>query len=395
MIALAKRQAAPDSSIDELSELTFLGMVAMIDPVRPEVRDAVERCKAGGISVAMVTGDHPATARAIGTDLGLCGEADPVVTGPQIRQAEQDGKPALRELILTTRIFARIEPTQKELIVETFEDYGHFVAVTGDGVNDAPAMRRANAGVAMGRSGTDVAKEAADLIITDDNFASIVAGVAQGRIVYNNIRKVIALLTATGFSAILLFFLSVGFGLPMPLTAVQLLWLNLVANGLQDVALAFEPGEGDELSKPPRSPSEPIFERHIIEHILVAGSVMGILAFGVFWTALAEGASHAEAQNVTLMIMVLFGNIHALSNRSETRSLFSIRYFSNPFLAIAAPAALCVHLVAMNIPGLNSVIGLQPISLSVFGGLVGVALLFLAVEEIHKASLRWRSRRKA
>jgi Ca2+-transporting ATPase len=156
---------------------------------------------------------------------------------------------------MQARIFARIEPTQKELIVQTFEDNGHFVAVTGDGVNDAPAMRRQMQVWPWGVLGTDVAKEAADLIITDDNFASIVAGIEQGRIVYNNIRKVIALLTATGFSAILLFFLSVGFGLPMPLTAVQLLWLNLVANGVQDLALAFEPKEGDELSRPPRRPN--------------------------------------------------------------------------------------------------------------------------------------------
>jgi Ca2+-transporting ATPase len=392
IIALAKRQSAPDSLIDELDNLTFLGMAAMIDPVRPEVHEAIERCKAGGIGVAMVTGDHPATARAIGTKLGLCGPNDPVVTGNDIRATDQLGKGSLKELIMPARIFARIEPTQKELIVQTFEDNGHFVAVTGDGVNDAPAMRRANAGVAMGRSGTDVAKEAADLIITDDNFASIVAGIEQGRIVYNNIRKVIALLTATGFSAILLFFLSVGFGLPMPLTAVQLLWLNLVANGVQDVALAFEPKEGDELSRPPRRPNEPIFERHIIEHVLVAGTAMGLLAFLVFFSALNLGHSHPEAQNFTLLIMVLFGNIHALSNRSEKRSLFTVNYFSNPFLAIATPTALVIHLISMNIPGLNSLIGIQPVAISAFAALLGAALIFLSVEEIHKATLRWRSK---
>ena len=394
VIALAKRPAAHADAEDALSELIFLGMVAMIDPVRPEARDAVKRCRDGGIGVAMVTGDHPATARAIGVDLGLCGPTDDVVTGTAIREAESKSPTALRELILPARIFARIEPTQKETIVQTFQEHGHFVAVTGDGVNDAPAMRRANAGVAMGKSGTDVAKEAADLIITDDNFASIVAGVEQGRIVYNNIRKVIGLLTATGFSAILLFYLSVAFGLPMPLTAVQLLWLNLVANGMQDVALAFEPKEGDELNRPPRDPSEPIFERHVIEHILVAGTVMGVLAFTVFSTAMAQGLSHASAQNVTLLMMVLFGNVHALSSRSEKRSLFTMRYTANKFLAIATPAALVIHLIAMYIPGLNSVIGLEPVPISVFAMLVGVALVFLAVEEIHKAKQRWHAARQ-
>ncbi len=394
VIALAKRPAGTDMEKDPLEGLTFLGMVAMIDPVRPEACEAVARCRAGGVGVAMVTGDHPATARAIGADLGLCGRDDPVVTGADIRAAEAGGPDALRALVLPARIFARIEPTQKETIVRTFQEGGHFVAVTGDGVNDAPALRRANAGVAMGRSGTDVAKEAADLIITDDNFASIVAGIEQGRIVYNNIRKVIALLTATGFSAILLFFLTVGFGLPMPLTAVQLLWLNLVANGLQDVALAFEPKEGDELDKRPRDPAEPIFERHVIEHVLVAGSIMGGLAFAVYATALNLGIAHASAQNITLLMMVLFGNVHALSSRSERRSLFTLPYFGNRFLAIATPAALAIHILSMHVPGLNTLIGLEPVALTPFAALLGVAFVFLACEEGHKASIRWRARRK-
>lgn len=394
VIALAHRQGAkPDE--DALAGLTFLGMVAMIDPVRPEAREAVARCRAGGIGVAMVTGDHPATARAIGADLGLCSQDDDVVTGAMIRQAEGGGEAALRELVLPARVFARIEPAQKETIVATFEAAGHFVAVTGDGVNDAPAMRKANAGVAMGKSGTDVAKEAADLIITDDNFASIVAGIEQGRIVYNNIRKVISLLTATGFSALLLFFLSVAAGLPMPLTAIQLLWLNLVANGLQDVALAFEPREGGELDQPPRKPSEPIFERHVIEHVLAAGGVMGILAFAVFYLTFSQTGDHGAAQNVTLLTMVLFGNIHALSSRSETRSVFSIRYFANRFLAVATPAALVIHLVCMWIPGLSDLIGLSPVSLSTFATALGLALAFLAFEELHKLSVRWRARRSA
>lgn len=391
VIALAQQPGA-ELSDEALSGLTFLGMVAMIDPVRPEARAAIARCRAGGIGVAMVTGDHPATARAIGVDLGLCTPDTEVVTGAMIRLAESRGRQALNDLVLPARIFARIEPAQKETIVETFETAGHFVAVTGDGVNDAPAMRRANAGVAMGKSGTDVAKEAADLIITDDNFASLVSGIEQGRIVYNNIRKVISLLTATGFSALLLFFFCVAAGLPMPLTAVQLLWLNLIANGVQDVALAFEPKEGDELDQKPRRPSEPIFERHLIEHVLVAGAAMGILAFGVFSYIFEQTGDQGLAQNATLMVMVLFGNIHALSSRSETRSIFSIRYLSNRFLAIATPGALGVHLISMWIPGLNSLIGLAPLPISVLGLAVLGALAFLLVEEGHKLTIRRRAR---
>jgi len=392
VIALARRgdlsttQGAPDA-LDHLQDLTFLGLVAMIDPIRADAKDAVARCRAGGIEVAMVTGDHPATARAIALELALIGPDDPVVTGTDIRNTD----PAhLAALITPARVFARIEPMQKQTIVETFMDQGHFVAVTGDGVNDAPAMRRANAGVAMGKRGTDVAKEAADLIITDDRFSSIVAGVEQGRIVYNNIRKVIALLIATGASALLLFLLCVVTGLPMPLTAVQLLWLNLVANGLQDVALAFEPKEGGELDHPPRRPNEPIFEHRIIAHVLITGAAMGGLAFAAFWVFNAEGVGLDQARNLTLMLMVLFGNIHALSSRSETRSLFQIRFFANPFLVLAVPGAQLVHIAAMYVPGLNDVLAISPIGLGDWAALAAVALGLLVVEEAHKAWLRHR-----
>ncbi|MEM9495952.1 MAG: HAD-IC family P-type ATPase [Pseudomonadota bacterium] len=398
VIAFAKRtglaldaDGAPTFDGGVLTDMVFLGLFAMIDPVRPEAREAIARCRAGGIEVAMVTGDHPSTARAIGVDLGLCSADAQVVTGAMIRQAEAQGGGAMRDLVLPARVFARIEPVQKEHIVSVLMNEGHFVAVTGDGVNDAPAMRRANAGVAMGKSGTDVAKEAADLIITDDNFASIVAGVEQGRIVYNNIRKVIGLLTATGFSALLLFFLSVSAGLPMPLTAVQLLWLNLVANGLQDVALAFEPKEGGELQRPPRDPAEPIFERHVVEHVLVAGTVMGLLAFAVYFMTVTGGASEAAARNTTLMLMVLFGNVHALSSRSETKSLFTMRLLGNRFLAFATPGALLLHLIAMHVPGLSGVLEIAPLNAATLAMLAGVALVFFAVEELHKAAVRRRA----
>jgi magnesium-transporting ATPase (P-type) len=289
-------------------------------------------------------------------------------------------------------VFARIEPTQKELIVDVLMKNGHFVAVTGDGVNDAPAMRRANAGVAMGRNGTDVAREVADLIITDDNFASIVDGIEQGRIVYNNIRKVIALLIATGFSALLLFFLTVLAGLPMPMIAVQLLWLNLIANGLQDVALAFEPKEGGELLRQPRKPAEPIFERGIIEHVLVTGSVMGVLAFATFAWLMEQGTSVEEARNLVLILMILFGNIHALSSRSEDKSLFRMRFFANPFLIIAVPVAQLVHIGATYTSWPGEVLQLNPISAQQWLSLLAVALLLLLAEELHKYSIRIRKR---
>ncbi|WP_319024937.1 cation-translocating P-type ATPase [Nisaea sediminum] len=385
VIALGRRETDRSTgAIDQLSELTFLGQVAMIDPVRPDAKDAVDRCRAAGIEVAMITGDHPATAGAIARDLGIRNLSGEVVTGSALRDAAETGQDALDALVKPARIFARIEPLQKQQIVDSLMRAGHFVAVTGDGVNDAPAMRRANVGVAMGKRGTDVAKEAADLIITDDRFASIVAGVEQGRVVYGNIRKVIALLVATGFSALLLFFLTVLAGLPMPLNAVQLLWLNLIANGLQDVALAFEPKEGNELKHPPRRPDEPIFDRRIIGHVLVTGTAMGLLAFTVFDWLISSGRSADEARNLTLMLMILFGNIHALSSRSETRSLFRIRFWGNPFLVLAVPIAQAVHIGATHVPWIADVLSLRPVAVSEWLMLLGVSLLLLVIEEAHK-----------
>lgn len=393
MIALARRAVSDLDDAERLADMVFLGMVAMIDPVRPEARQAIERCRSGGIEVAMITGDHPETARAIASELGLCSSDAPVVAGAMIREADDDGEKALNALVHDCRVFARIEPRQKQRIVQSLMAAGHFVAVTGDGVNDAPAMQASNVGVAMGKRGTDVAKETAQLIIADDNFASLVDGIEQGRIVYNNIRKVIALLIATGFSALLLFFLSVAAGFPMPMHPIQLLWLNLVANGMQDVALAFEPKEGGELEQPPRKPQQPIFDRHLIEHVLVIGGAMALLAFGVFAFLQIEGFSTSASQNLLLLLMVLFGNIHALSSRSESRSLFSLRWLANPFLIIAVPLAQLIHIGAMYVPGLRDVLGISPVSLNTWLCLALVACVLLSMEEAHKWTIRRRMHR--
>jgi Ca2+-transporting ATPase len=392
IIALARRSVAEGSAQENLSNMEFIGMAAMIDPIRPEAKYAIEKCQKGGIQVAMVTGDHPATAKAIALELGLCEEDATVTSGPMLHAATQKGSKHADDLIRPCRVFARIEPQQKQQIVESLMRAGHFVAVTGDGVNDAPAMRQSHAGVAMGKRGTDVARETADLILTDDNFASIVSGIEQGRIVYNNIRKVIGLLVATGLSAILLFFLSVAAGLPMPLLPLQLLWLNLVANGLQDVALAVEPGEGGELDAKPRKPNEPIFDRHIIEHVLVTGTLMGGLAFLVFFYMNSNGFELDDSRNLTLMLMVLFGNIHALSSRSETRSIFHIRFWANPFLVLAVPFAQGIHILAMYTPGLSQLLELHVVTLREWGLLAAISLLLLLAEEIHKWFLRRRKK---
>ncbi|MFW6153541.1 MAG: cation-translocating P-type ATPase, partial [Halobacteriota archaeon] len=234
------------ASPPEPSDLIFLGFVGLIDPLRSGVVEAVASAREAGITVTMVTGDHPETALAIASMLGLAERPEEVTTGAELARIPQE---RLHSLIETTRVFARVSPDQKLAIVKAAREMGHYIAVTGDGVNDAPALREANIGVAMGQMGTDVARDAAELVISDDNFATIVAGIEQGRIAYDNIRKMIFLLVSTGAAEVVLVLLAIIAGLPLPLTPVQILWLNLVTNGVQDVALAFEPEEGDVLRR--------------------------------------------------------------------------------------------------------------------------------------------------
>ncbi len=370
-----------------LHDLTLIGLVGIIDPLRAESKNAVASCRKAGIDVAMITGDHPATALAIAQELEMIDQSDQLVSGPELQRAFASG--TIDELTRDARVFARVGPHQKLDIVQSLQRNGHFVAVSGDGANDAPALRAAQVGVAMGKSGTDVARETADLIITDDNFDSIVAGVEQGRVAYSNVRKVIFLLISTGAAELVLFTLALLTGLPLPLVAVQLLWLNLVTNGIQDVALAFEPGEGDELRRPPRAPSEPIFNRLMIERVLISALVIGIVAFLVFQWLISRGFTLDEARNGTLLLMVLFENVHVFNCRSEVRSVFLHNPLRNPVLLIGTAVAQLVHIGAMYTPWISDVLHIQPVSPQHWLELLGLALTVLVVMELHKILRRW------
>ncbi|MFP4602119.1 MAG: cation-translocating P-type ATPase [Halochromatium sp.] len=397
-------EAARQLEDGELGGLSVLGLVGLIDPLRQEVPDAVRRCHEAGVGVRMITGDHPATGLSIARALGIAGERDEALTGAEVRAmtedrvkdadgngAEGNGEGDWR--LGHAVVYARVEPEQKTAIVGAFQDQGHYVAVTGDGVNDAPALRKANIGVAMGRSGTDVARRAADLILTDDNFASIVNGIEQGRIAYANVRKVVWLLISTGAAEIVLFFLAFALNMPLPLDAVQLLWLNLVTNGIQDVALAFEKGEPGVLKRPPRPTDEPIFDRRMIEQILVSGLYMGAVAFGVFyWLQHVWGWSEHDARNSLLLLMVLFENVHIFNCRSEERSAFRIPLRANLLLIGTVIAAQGVHILAMYLPGLSDVLQVGSVPLWEWGALLGIALSLLVVVELFKA-LRVRGQR--
>ena len=330
----------------------------------------------------MVTGDHPSTALAIGRELGIAEAAHEVVTGAQL--AASEGPEAFDRLVAGARVFARVEPVQKLDIVKSLQGAGHFVAVTGDGVNDAPALSTGDIGVAMGRGGTDAARGASDLILADDNFASIVAGVREGRIAYDNVRKLIYLLVATGLGEIVLFILSIAAGLPVPLFAVQLLWLNLVTNGLQHIALAFERGEPGVLERRPRPPDEPLFERRMIAQVGVAGVYMGAAAFGFYAWCIAAGVPEAAARNLLLLLMVLFENVHALNARSERRSVLRIPVAANPFLILAIIGAQGVHIGAMYLPGIREVLDVAPISILEWLTVAAIAVSLLVVMEAFK-----------
>lgn len=382
----------PNATPPQPENLEFRGFVGMIDPLRPGVREAVAECHNAGISVCMVTGDHPVTALAISRDLGLATDASQVVSGAELAGKSPE---ELRAAIRTVRVFARVAPRQKLELVEAARAEGHYVAVTGDGVNDAPALRAANIGVAMGKSGTDVAREAAELVISDDNFTTIVSGVEEGRVAYDNVRKVIYLLVSTGAAEVLLIgaAFAAGAWLPLPFLPVQLLWLNLVTNGIQGVALAFEPGEAGILRRRPRKPSEPVFDRLMIERTLVAACTMAVVGVGAFAWMIRAGWAEDSARNALLLLLVLFENVHIGNCRSEINSAVSQSPLKSPFLLAGAIGALMIHIIGMYVPFLQRVLRTEPVGPGVWIAMICLSLSVFVTIEIHKITWKWRQAR--
>ncbi|WP_375204252.1 cation-translocating P-type ATPase [Hyphococcus sp.] len=385
VIAVAQGSAPSDGaelSVEHLGDLEFLGFVGLIDPLRKEAPEAVASARLAGVDVRMVTGDHPETALAIARQLDPSWAPDCVLTGAELSKLTGD---ALRSSINNAQIFARVEPAQKNLIVRELQAEGHFVAVTGDGVNDAPALKAANVGVAMGAGGTDVARAASDLIITDDNFASIVAGVEEGRAAYDNIRKIVWLLLATAVTEVLIFVLALVFSMPIPLTAVQILWMNLVTEGVQDVALAFEGKEPDLMKRKPRKPNEPIFNRQMIEQCLIIGLYVSIISFGLYYY-LHEilGFDVETARNLNLLFLVSFHNFHAFNCRSETRSAFQVPLSANPILIFGVAGAQLIHILAMYTPVISDVLEIEPVALWEWAVVFTLGATVVLVGELYK-----------
>ena len=336
----------------DVKNLNFVGLVGFIDPVRKEAIGSIKKCKTAGIKVLMITGDHALTAYAIAKELNIVSSEDEVITGSEL-EFYSDNDRQFDSFIEGKKVFARVTPLQKLKIVESLERMGEFVAVTGDGVNDAPAIKAANIGVAMG-SGTDVAKETAKMIIIDDNFSSIVAGIEEGRNAYSNIRKISLMLLSCGLAEVLFFVLSIVFDLPMPLVAIQLLWLNLVTDGLQDMALSFERETDTIMKEKPRDTKESLFEKELVKQIFLSGTFIGILAFAVWYVLINKMHMEvAHARGYVLALMVFIQNIHVLNCRSETKSVFENGFKQNKFVLFTIVGTILLQMIVMEVPFLS------------------------------------------
>jgi calcium-translocating P-type ATPase len=380
-IALAHKESVDESTIN-LKNFTYLGFVAIIDPVREESPHAIKKAQEAGIKVVMITGDHPNTALCIAKELGIASSDEEVMSEKELLAWEKNGAKA--EELRDQTVFSRVTPEQKMKIVMAYQALGHYVAVTGDGVNDAPALRHANIGVAMGKSGTDIAKATSDLILTDDNFASIVNGIEEGRRAHDNIRKVIYLLISTGFAELVLVMLSFITGLPLPLLPVQLLWLNLVTNGIQDVMLGLESAEPGLLKRKPRSPKEPIFNQLMLRRIVVGGLYIGIVSFVLFYFLLQAGENVESARNIILLLMVLFENVHVFNSRTEYNFLYKMSYINSvPLISLVIFTQL-LHIACMHIPFMQNVLSAQPVSFDIWLELAIIAIALVIVMEADK-----------
>ena len=386
VIALAngKIKRQEKYTIKDIKNLTFMGMVGFIDPIRKEAIQSIAECKTAGIKVLMITGDHPLTAFSIARDLKLVKDLQEVTTGVEVDAELAKGEKNFDNFIRQKSVFARVTPLQKLKIVESLKRQGEFVAVTGDGVNDAPALKAASIGVAMG-SGTDIARETADMIIVDDNFKSIVAGIKEGRIAYANIRKIVLFLISCGLAEVTFFCLSIILDLPMPLVAIQLLWINVVTDGIQDFALSFEKAEKGILQEKPRNPKESIFNRELLQEILVSGLLIGCIVLIVWYYLLNKvNMEISMARGYIMALMVFIQNIHVFNCRSEHKSAFSVPFTSNKLILVAFFSGIILQVIVMEVPILSKFLQTVSIPFMHLVYLFLIALLILLIMEVYK-----------
>ncbi len=365
-------------------DLEFIGLVGLIDPPREEAKQAIAECKAAGIVPVMITGDHPLTAASIAKQIGIIDSDDQkVITG---KEMEGRDKEKLKQEIEQIRVYARVSPEQKLKIVEALQERNQFVSMTGDGVNDAPALKKANIGVAMGITGTDVTKEAAHMILLDDNFATIIKAVKEGRRIYDNIRKFIKYILTGNTAEIWTIFLAPLIGLPIPLLPVHILWVNLVTDGLPALALAAEASEKDTMTRPPRHPDESIFAKGLGIHVLWVGIFIGVLTIATQWFAIKASDTHWQTMVFTVLCFCQLWHVMAI--RSETRSLFKLGLLSNKSLLFAVLGTVLLQLAVIYIPFLNTFFHTQPLTFTELLIVIAVSALVFVVVEIEKGIKR-------
>ena len=364
-------------------DLEYLGLVALIDPPREEVPQAVADCLSAGIKPMMITGDHPGTALAIAHRLGMAGEGGEVLTGAEL--AAMDGQ-ALEQAVVNTCVFARVTPEQKLDIVKALQKRGEFVAMTGDGVNDAPALKRAGIGIAMGQKGTDVAREAADMVLLDDDFATIVRAVREGRSIFDNIRKFIKDTMSSNSGEIWTLLLAPFMGLPIPLLPIHILWINLVTDGLPGLAFSAEPAEPGLMERAPRPPQENIFAHGMWQHIIW----VGLYIAGITIAAMAWSLDRGDAywQTITFTVLTVSQLFHSLAVRSESASLLRIGLFSNLPMLFAVTLTLCLQLAVIYLPGLNGIFHTQPLPAADLAVCLLLSSTVLLVVELEKYLVR-------
>lgn len=351
-IASAYKETGLTRGEDLEKDLIFIGVAGSIDPPRVEVRDAVLKCKLAGIQPVMITGDHKNTALAIAKSINICNTDDQAITGEEIEKISDE---ELRKKIKNIRVFARVSPHHKLRIVKAFKKENNIVAMTGDGVNDAPAIKEADIGSAMGISGTDVTKEAASMVLMDDNFATIVSAVEEGRIIYDNIRKFIRYLLSCNLGEVLTMFLASIFYLPNPLTPIQILFVNLATDGLPAIALGVDPPDKDIMMQQPREKGESIFARGLWSKIVIRGCLIGICTLLSFMTGRLYGMDLATCRTIALITLVMSQLLHVFECRSERHSIFEIKVFSNPYLVGAVLVSISMVLAILYIPFLSNV----------------------------------------
>jgi Ca2+-transporting ATPase len=400
-----------DSSEELEKDLVFVGLVGMIDPARPAVHPALLKARQAHIRTVMITGDYPNTARAVAESIGLLLPGHKVLSGAEINALDDA---AMRTEVARTDVYARVSPEHKLRIVDALRDNGEVVAMTGDGVNDAPAIKRADIGVAMGITGTDVAKETADMVLTDDNYASIVSAVEQGRIIYANIRKFVFFLLSSNLAEIMIIFLATLAGLPTPLTAIQLLWLNLLTDGAPALALAMEKGDPDVMQQPPYPKKESIINKTmqlgiIIQTITQTGAVLTAFCLGLAWHLQNQGLVQGNtllyllrydwrgvdahtAETMAFITLVLCELFRAYTVRSERVSLFRLGVFSNKWMQAAVGFSIVLLMVVVFVPFFQPIFNTHPLNLTEWGVVLGLALVPAITEEITKTFIRTRSR---